>query len=83
VNDKKEFSAILQRALTRRIRRKLTEDAKKPLFKNWQGVMVGDGILWYSQSSLDDGVTWTYLILAIGDFAFQADEDSPEVGPSL
>jgi hypothetical protein len=83
VNDKKEFTPILRRALTRKIRAKLKGDAKKPLFKNWRGVMVGDGILWYSQYSLDSGSTWTYFILAIGDFAFQANEDSPEVGPSL
>jgi hypothetical protein len=48
VKTEKEFAAVLKQNLTDNIRAKIVNDAKKPLFKNWQGVMAGDGVVWFS-----------------------------------
>jgi|ERR1051325_1077497 hypothetical protein len=71
VKKKAEFTAIVKRELSASVRAKIAADAKKPLFKNWQGVMIGDGILWLSQYRLNDRAPWEYKISAIGFFAFQ------------
>src|SRR4051812_48584442 len=49
VKSKEEFVHILGRELTDSVRGKITAAAKEPPFKNWQGIMVGDGILWFSE----------------------------------
>jgi hypothetical protein len=83
LNSKEEFRIILSRDLTDTIRAKILDAAKKPLFKNWQGVMIGDGILWfteYANDANDANGPWTYGIAAIGDFAFQSESVSSPPG---
>ena len=49
--------------------------AKDPLFKNWRGVMLGDGILWFTECRKSDKDPWRYAILALGNFAFQTTDE--------
>jgi len=76
---RKKFTAVLQREFTDDVRARLLEAAKQPLFKNWQGVMAGDGILWFSEISVDGGLK--HQILALGDFAFQPEESAGPTPP--
>ncbi len=71
VKTKEEFIPILAREFTESVRAKITNDAKKPLFKNWQGLMIGDGILWFSEYKERRDTSWTYGIFSIGHFAAQ------------
>jgi hypothetical protein len=43
VESSEEFRKILSQDLTDSIRAKILDAAKQPLFKNWQGVMIGEG----------------------------------------
>ena len=70
VKTEKEFAAVLKQNLTESVRTKIVNDAKTPLFNNWQGAMVGDGILWFSDYQTNDGAS-KYGILALGHFASQ------------
>jgi hypothetical protein len=80
VDTSEEFREILSRYLTDSIRAKILDAAKQPLFKNWQGVMIGDGILWFDEYSTNENGPWTYGIAAIGGFAFRPEDwlSSPE-----
>jgi hypothetical protein len=46
---------------------KIQNAAKEPLFSNYQGVMLGDGIVWFV------GEPGSMKILAFGDFSHQPD----------
>ena len=71
VRNKDEFVPVLKRELTDKIAARIAAEAKKPLFKNWQGVMVGDGLVWLTELQSDEDSHPRYAILAIGLFAFQ------------
>jgi len=71
VRSKEEFAAILSSKLTDGVRARIADAAQEPPFKNWQGVMLGDGILWFSAYKKKGDKFWSYGILAIGGFAFQ------------
>jgi hypothetical protein len=71
VKSEEEFRKVVARALTPEIAERMRTDAKEPLFKNWRGVMLGDGILWFTQRRASEKEPRRYVILAIGDFAFQ------------
>lgn len=74
---RKRFAAVLHREFTDDVRGRLLEASKRPLFKNWRGVMAGDGILWFSEITADDGLSLTHhRILAVGYFAFQPEEST-------
>ena len=48
--------------VTAKVKRALAEQSYAKLFANWQGVMVGDGELWFSAV----GKTGVLRIIAIG-----------------
>jgi hypothetical protein len=73
VKTKAEFIPILKRDLSKSVSAKIKKDSKEPLLKNWGGVMVGDGIIWFGQFQLKGQTSWFYQILAIGNFAYQSD----------
>jgi hypothetical protein len=81
VNTKEEFIPIAKQRFTDDVRAKIADDAKEPLFKNWQGAMVGAGILWFSQYWDNETGRWKYEIDAIGNFAWQTDELDPSADP--
>jgi hypothetical protein len=74
VNTKEEFRPILGQELSHEIRTKIVHDAKQPLFKNWKGLMVGDGIVWFTEYGKSENGPWYYVIDAMGYFAWQASE---------
>ena len=81
---KEEFTPVLAQKLTESVRAKIAGDAEKPLFKNWQGVMIGDGILWFSEYQHAGDKSWRYGIFAIGYFAFQPEDAlRPKEGANL
>jgi hypothetical protein len=71
IKEKNAFSAILRDRLTDKLVAEIVADSKKPLFKNWQGVMAGDGILWFNDYQDGTPPSSQYVILAIGNFAYQ------------
>lgn len=77
VKSQEEFAPILGRELTDGIRTKIIELAKQPLFKNWQGVMVGDGLVWFADYQRAGDKSGTYGIFAIGHFAFRPKDSFP------
>jgi serpin B len=82
VKTKEEFMPILKRELNETVRAKIAGDARKPLFKNWRGVMVGEGVVWFAEFVEKQNNTPTHWILALGLFAFQPkDFFAPSEGP--
>ena len=81
VKSKEEFAPVLRRELTDYLSSEIVDAATTQLFKNWQGVMIGGGLLWFSQYSRDERGPMTYGILAIGSFAFQP-RQTPSAGES-
>lgn len=77
VKSKDEFMAIAKQKWTDKICTEILDSAQKPLFKNWKGVMVGDGILWFLEYQSDERSPSQFGITAIGNFAFQPDELKP------
>jgi hypothetical protein len=71
VKSKEEFAPIVGRQLTDSLRTNIVGLAKEPLFRNWQGSMLGDGVLWFTQYQRAGDKAWTYGIFAFGHFAFQ------------
>ncbi len=71
IRGKHEFSVILKRKLTDKVVAEIVEHSKRPLFKNWRGVMVGQGILWFTEYPSGSLPQSKYIVLAIGNFAFQ------------
>jgi len=74
VSSEGEFERVLHQKLTKSVSAKIVDAAKKPFFKNWRGVIIGDGDLWFTQYRGDDHGPWTNGILAIGRFAFQTEQ---------
>jgi hypothetical protein len=81
VNTREEFKSILSRQLTKDIRAKIIKEARQPLFKNWQGIMIGRGIVWITEFERSENGPPEYEIMAIGDFAFQTEENVGTVAP--
>lgn len=52
---------------TPEIKAALRAQSPQALFKNWQGVMVGDGQLWFAEvaEKSDKGKRWVYRITAL------------------
>jgi len=74
------LAKILDQKLTAEIRAKILKAAGEPLFKNWRGIMAGDGILWFSEVQADEHTPGKFGILAIGKIAFQPEQRATE-GP--
>jgi hypothetical protein len=77
---KEEFNANLisdpdkKRQLTDKVIAQIAADARRALFKNWQGLMVGDGIVWFTELGTSTSTPQPeYILLALGMFAFQTE----------
>jgi hypothetical protein len=84
----KEYAEMVRQALTADFCARFQADAEKKPFKNWRGVMIGGGILWFEEIKVRDSDPWTYAILAFGGFAFQMSDEisggeDPPNQPSL
>ena len=54
----------------------------KPLFSNWRGVMLGDGILWFTKyGTTAKGTPWRYYITSLGHFVWQENDTIVESRP--
>lgn len=62
--DFKEHSALVFNARLKSTVRKQSPDS---LFKNWQGVMIGNGEIWFSEvgEKTNTGTVWVYRIIGI------------------
>ena len=58
VKSEMEFRKILERSISLDLAKRMQAAAKDPLFKNWRGVMLGDGILWFSECRESDKKPW-------------------------
>jgi hypothetical protein len=63
-NDFKEHAALIFTTHRKSVVRNQLPDS---LFKNWQGVMIGDGEIWFSEvgKKTENGNVWVYRIIAI------------------
>ncbi|HVU16465.1 MAG TPA: hypothetical protein VHD32_06050 [Candidatus Didemnitutus sp.] len=74
VTNEEEFSAIVLHRLTPELLGRFQVAEKEAPFKNWQGVMIGSGLLWCERIRPVGVPSWEYRIFAFGDFAFQPKE---------
>ncbi len=63
IRDAAHFIADYERIMTPRVRHSLAHQRYEDLFANWQGVMVGDGEIWFSAV----GASGAVRITAIND----------------
>lgn len=75
VRSNAEFASIMAGLLTAERWAAMKAAAHRPLFKNWRGMMLGDGVLWFDSFAGADNEVPKYLILALGGFAFQSEGD--------
>jgi len=63
-NDLKKHAALVFNAHFKATVRNQSPDS---LFKNWQGVMIGNGDIWFSEvgEQTGTGIVWAYRIIAI------------------
>jgi hypothetical protein len=72
VMSESEYALRIREALTDGFCARFRSAANNEPFKNWRGVMIGRGILWCMEVERDEPhLPMTYLILALGNFAFQ------------
>jgi len=77
IKKEEDFASVLASSLSTELIAGMQADAKKPLFKNWRDVMVGDGILWFEAFRVSERAPWRYMITAFGGFALQPSEKEP------
>gem|GEM_PF-1252525 len=70
VKTKEAYQKTLARHLNDEVRAKIIQGASGPFVRNWQGIMVGDGVLSFSKHQRSGQVA-EFGILSIGNFAFQ------------
>jgi hypothetical protein len=74
IRTKEDFEPVLRRQLTDKVIAQIAADARRALFKNWQGLMVGDGIVWFTELGTSTSTPQPeYILLALGMFAFQTE----------
>ena len=79
VRTESELATLVASLLTDERRSVIQNAATHPLFKNWRGVMAGDGVLWFEEVQTDAGGP-RFLITAFGGFAFQPADQQVEAG---
>lgn len=62
--DVKKSSGLI---FTAKLKSAVRGQSPDSLFKNWQGIMIGNGDIWYSQigEATTNGQRWTYRVIAI------------------
>jgi hypothetical protein len=69
VKTKKELKKHTSVIFNKHLKKVIRAQSADSLFKNWQGIMVGQGDLWFSEVGEkvgnDGGLTWVYRITAI------------------
>jgi len=63
-NDLKQHADLV---FSRRIKSAVRKQSPDALFKNWQGIMIGDGEIWFAKvaENTEKGEQWVYRIIAI------------------
>lgn len=68
IRDRKHFSADYDEIITPKVKNAISRQSYATLFANWQGVMIGDGEIWFSGICKDDECReQTIKIIAIND----------------
>jgi hypothetical protein len=67
INNKKDFKKHATLVFTTLLKSTLQNQSPDSLFKNWQGVMIGNGEIWFSKvgEKTENGIVWTYRIIGI------------------
>lgn len=68
IRDQKHFVADYDRIVTGKVKNALAKQTYATLFANWQGVMIGDGEVWFNGVCGDDSCKQqTVRIIAVND----------------
>jgi len=67
LKNEKELKRDFKSIFCPKIKKAVARQSSDSLFKNWQGLMVGDGEMWFGQIGVTNGdkMVWEYKILAI------------------
>ena len=67
LKNKSDFTDHSALILSARFKSTVQEQSPHTLFKKWQGVMIGNGKIWFSQvgEKNGNGILWVYRIIAI------------------
>ncbi len=69
IKDKRDFKEHAALILTTRLKSVVQNQSSGSLFKNWRGVMIGNGEIWFSEVGVKngkaDGLSWVYRIIAV------------------
>ena len=71
IKTQKQLRLLLTGKLTPVLLKEMQVAAKEPLFVNYQGVMLGNGILWFYHPLDNDSTAAQHWILAFGDLVWQ------------
>lgn len=68
IKDQKHFVEDYDKVITHKVKKAVSKQTYADLFANWQGVMIGDGEIWFSGICSDDACKQqTIRIIAIND----------------
>lgn len=67
INNQDEFVQCIPHIVDSDLRRVVLKQDPESLFKNWQGIMVGDGEIWFSEVMEEKcgKEVWVYRIIAL------------------
>lgn len=68
IRDQKHFVADYDQIVTSKVKNALASQTYATLFANWQGVMIGDGEVWFNGVCADDSCKQqTVRVIAVND----------------
>ena len=65
IRTRKQLNKYKSAIFNEDLRNAVRNQSADSLFKNWQGLMIGNGELWFDQRQIDGQTNWTYRITAI------------------
>lgn len=67
IRDQKDFISHYPEIINEKVRAAVEDQDPETLFKDWHGLMAGNGNVWFGRFSDDDGKTFRYYIFGINN----------------
>jgi hypothetical protein len=67
IKTRKQFLKHYDKIMNDYVRESVAQQTPEELFKNWQGIMVGDGSIWITGLGGTDSDTWKYYIITVNN----------------